>query len=77
MGGDFPGGNFPRVNFPRTMLERSKLYNCHYFLLCFSLQQIWTDSRKMLIKFSTFVKLDECGSIRTYWRNMCQILKKR
>ena len=38
--------------------------------LCSSLQQIWTDWWNLLIEFSLFVNLDECGSIRTNWRNV-------
>ena len=41
--------------------------------LSFSLQQIWTNWRKLLVEFFTFINLDECGSIRKHWRNMWQI----
>ena len=34
---------------------------------CFSLQQIWTDRCKLLVKVSTFVKLDKGGLIQTHW----------
>ena len=35
----------------------------------FSLQQIWMDWRKLLVEFSIFVKLDDCGLIQTHWTN--------
>ena len=37
----------------------------------FSLQPIWSDLQKLLAKFYTFVKLDECGLIQTYWKTLC------
>ena len=42
------------------------------FSFSFSLQQISTDWRKLLVKFSTFVKLDECGLIQTHWKTLCE-----
>ena len=35
----------------------------------FSLQQIWTDLRDLLVKFSQFGNLDQCGLIQTYCRH--------
>ena len=37
---------------------------------CFSLQQSWTNWPKLLVTFSRFVKLVECGLIQTHWRNI-------
>ena len=37
---------------------------------CSSLQQIWTDWWKLLVKPSLFFKLDECGLIQTHQRNV-------
>ena len=36
---------------------------------CSSLQQIWTNWWKLLVKLSLFFKLDECGFIQTHQRN--------
>ena len=36
-----------------------------------SLQQIWKDWRKLLVKFSTSVKPGQCGLIRTHWKTLC------
>ena len=38
----------------------------------FSPQQIWMDWRKLLAKFSTVLKLNECGLIQRLWRTLCE-----
>ena len=40
--------------------------------LSFSPQQIWTNWRKLLVKLSTFVKLDKCYLIQIHWRWLCE-----
>ena len=41
-----------------------------FFSLCSSLQKIWTDRQKLLIEFSTFVNIEECGSVRIHRENV-------
>ena len=36
----------------------------------FSLQQLWSDWPKFLVKFSSCVKLEKCGLIQTHWENI-------
>ena len=41
-----------------------------FFSLCSSLQKIWTDRQKLLTEFSTFVNIEECGSVRIHRENV-------
>ena len=38
----------------------------------FSPQQIWTDWQKLFAKFSTLLKLNECGLIQRHRRTLCE-----
>ena len=48
-----------------------KLCNCHYFLLfVLHYSKSGRTDETCLSNFLLFVNLDECGSIRTHWRNV-------
>ena len=42
-----------------------------FFIFFFSTANL-TDWRKLLVKFSTFIKLDKCGLIQTHWGMLCE-----
>ena len=62
--------NSPLIKLLRLRATRKTLQLLLLSSLSSSPQQIWTDWRELLVEFSTFVKLDECGLIRTHWRNV-------
>ena len=62
----------PRWIFLRLRITQKALQLPLFSSFFFSLQQIWTDWRQLFVKFSTYVKLAECGLIQTHWRKLCK-----